>query len=207
MADPLTDELLSGLNVALSESNLHDAQVRADRREAIVLFTVLSLPEVGPEPDDRRLILRLAGGSRVAASLRHGRWEDAAAEVEQFALSDLSDVVRSFSAQPIYGWEFLDPSPEGWERWEDRLSLDMTLSAEDGPHVLELFQESAAGPPRHLDLRLWFSALAAYDFGWNAVPLTQVMTDGRRWWDRMYAGDPRTEGHGIVPSRSPKGSD
>jgi hypothetical protein len=136
--EPVSERLLSDLNVAINESELHDIRVDSDRRDASLLLTVLTLPEVGPKPEDRRVVLRLMGVSRVAASLRQGRWDDANAAVETTSLEDLSEVVRSFGGQPVYGWEFFDPSPQSWQGWHDRLGLDQRFDGAADGHVLEL---------------------------------------------------------------------
>jgi hypothetical protein len=198
--EPLTADLLAGLDVALNESELHDVVVDVGRGEALVLVSVLTLPEEGPEPADRRRLLHLLGVTQVTASLRHGRWDDDSAPVEPFALDELSDMVRSFQGQPIYGWEFFDAPSAGWDRVRDRRSLQATLGTGTPAHTLDLFQESAAGPVRHFQLRLGFDELVAYDDERNQVPLAEMAAGGRRWWDAMYAHDPRTLGHGIVPA-------
>src|SRR5262249_19144624 len=113
--------------------------------EATVILEVLTIPEEGPAPDDTTATLILGGVSRVVASLRSGRWNDAEAAVQPLALADLDGIVRSFGGCSIYGWEFVDPRPESWRDWRDRLSLDAKLSADAGSHVLELFQESGTG--------------------------------------------------------------
>jgi hypothetical protein len=110
-------------------------------------------------------------------------------------------VVNSFGAQPIYGWRFVDPPDEDWLHWRNRLSLDVTLSEGTDLHVVELFQESGAGPRRHLDLRLWFTDLASYDFDSNPISVAEVVESGKRWRDALYAGDDRVRGHGIVPGK------
>jgi hypothetical protein len=191
--------------VALNEAELHDTVVRADIAEAMVVLRVLALPQVGPEPDarDRVLRLRLTQVGRVAASLRLGRWDDEAAVVEPFALNDLSGVVTSFGVQPIYGWEFFDPPASSWDRWRNRLSLDVEIAGGSQEHVVELFQESGAGPARHLDFRIWFNGMAAYDLERNPKELLEVAAAGKRWWEAMYAGDPRTQGHGIASAGRP----
>lgn len=65
VSEPLTADLLAGLDVALNEAELHDVVAGPDRREAAVLIEVLTLPDIGPEPTDRRVLLRLTGVSRV----------------------------------------------------------------------------------------------------------------------------------------------
>jgi hypothetical protein len=175
--------------------------VRPERGEAAVLLSVLSLPEIGPEPDDRRVLLRLTEVGRVAASLRQGRWDDPDAPVETFSLAALSDVVRSFGAQAMYGWEFFDSEPTGWSWWQDRLSLDVRFDGGSEDHSVRLFQESGSGPVRHLDLGIWFGGLAGYDYQWRPIPLAEIADGGKRWWDGLHANDPRTRGHRIVTGR------
>lgn len=169
----------------------------------MLLMEVLTLPEIGPEPEDRRRIWRLTEVGRVSASLRLGLWNDDAAAVELFTLDEFGDVVQRFGGQPIYGWEFFDPSSTSLERWKDRVSLDETFAGGSTDHVLSIFQESLAGPPRHLDVQVWFGGLSVYDYQRQPSDLGEVAAGGRRWWDALYAGDPRTRGHGIVPAGHP----
>jgi hypothetical protein len=197
---PFPEGLLSGLDVALNEAEWHDAAVRTDIAEALLVFVVLALPEEGPErPHEERVLkLRLGHVGRVVASLRHGRWNDADARVEPFRLDDLGEVVRAFGAQPLYGWRFFDPPDSSWSHWQDRLSLDVRIPGGEQEHVIELFQESLDGPARHLDVRIWFNSLSGYGLGNEPKPLLEVVAAARRWWDAMFAGDERTRGHGIV---------
>lgn len=198
--------LLADLNIALNEAEWHDAVVRSDIAEAMLVFRVLALPESGPEPGPRERVLRLRVSEigRVAASLREGRWDDADAAVQPFDLEQLSEIVSSFGVQPVYGWEFFDPPESSWQHWRNRLSLDVCLlGGSGGPdqHVLDLSKESLSGPTRVLDLRIWFYGLSGYDMDGNSKPLLEVASAGRRWWDGLYADDPRTQGHGIVRAK------
>jgi hypothetical protein len=70
-----------------------------------------------------------------------------------------------------------------------------------GEHVIELFQESGAGPRRHLDLRIWFNSLAIHGWDDSLISIEEFGTGGTRWWDALYAGDERVKGHGIVPGK------
>lgn len=132
----------------------------------------------------------------MAASLRHGLWNDADAHVERLSLDDLDQTVRGFGGCPVYGWQFVDPTSESWR---DRLSLDAQLPTGHASHVLELFQEGGGDTgPRHLDLRLWFTTLRVTDRAGEEVPLREFIDGGIRWWDGLHAGDPRTGGNGII---------
>jgi hypothetical protein len=196
----LSEKLRGDLGVALNESRLLDVVLAPDNHEAILVMEVLTLPEVGPEPSDRRIALRCFPVGRIAASLRLGHWDDAHALVEAFDLTELSDVVRSFGGQPIYGWEFVDPAGDSWKRWSQHLSLDVELGDGHRDHVIEVFQASGAGPERHLDLRIWCDEFTVTRPNAEVIPLEEFAAGGVRWWDALYAGDERTKGHGIVPS-------
>ena len=53
--------------------------------------------------------------------------------------------------------------------------------------------------PRHLDLRIWFRELHIHRSTGEEIPLQEFIDGGVRWWDGLYAGDPRTSGNGIYP--------
>lgn len=195
----LSEEQRHGLNVALNEATWLGIDVDQTGDRAAVFVEALTLPAEGPAPEDTAAALVLTGVSRIAASLRHGWWNDADAEIEQLALADLDTVVRSFGGCPIYGWEFIDPPEESWAGWRDRLSLDTAPSGDPAPHILELFQEGG-GNPRHLDLRIWFRDLHIMRRTGEHIALQEFIDGGLRWWDGLHAGDPRTEGKGIVPA-------
>src|SRR5262245_32108018 len=80
----LTEEQCAGLNVALNEADLLGFEVNAERRMAAATFRVLTLPEIGPAPDDRRVQFLFRPVGRVAASLRDGRWDDPGAPIVPF---------------------------------------------------------------------------------------------------------------------------
>lgn len=202
----LNDRLVSELNVALNESRWCFADTTSDGSVVYLGFQVLSLPVDGPEPDvmARSVRIHLQSVGRIAASLRMGRWDDVDATVEQFALSDLNAVVEGFGGSPIYGWEFIDGPEKSWGHWKDRLSLDMVIPSGSDQHVFDLFQESPLGPDRHLDVRIWFKDLSVFDYEMNPISIEEFADGGRRWWNALYEGDPRTSGQGIVPLKPKK---
>jgi hypothetical protein len=191
-----------GLNVALNEATWIGIRVDAETRRAAVLLDVLSLPVEGPAPVSAPVVVAVDRVSRIAASLRNGWWNDTAAEVVAVELADLDATVRSFGGCPIYGWECIDPPEESWAHWCERLSLDLTFAEQTSPHVLELFQEGGSAAPRHFDLRVWFDRIGISTPDGRHLPLVDFIAAGVRWWDEMYAGDPRTSGRGIVPLRN-----
>lgn len=59
------------------------------------------------------------------------------------------------------------------------------------------------GEPAHwakeLDLRIWFDELRVFTPEHEEIALDDFAAGGVRWWDGLYANDPRTAGHGIAP--------
>jgi hypothetical protein len=194
----LSEEERHDLNVALNEAMLIGAEVDAEHRAASLTFAVLTLPaDDGPPPQDDRVQLVLGPVGRLAASLRNGSSDDAGAPVEEFAIDQLLEVVMSFKGLAVYGWEFLDrPERDNFNEWSDRLSLDWRSAPGGLSHTLDLFQ---AGHDRHLDLRIWFDEMRVFTPEYEEITLDEFAAGGVRWWDGLYANDPRTAGHGIAP--------
>jgi len=197
----IDEDKRSGLNVALNESALLSVQVDSSQWTAIVWLSALTLDDHGDQPKDATFGLLLTGVTRVAASLRDGRWDDEAAAVRELRLDQLDESIREFGGTPIYGWEFIDPPEASWAHWRERLSLDALFSDIPAHHVVELFQEGAT-VDRHLDLRIWFTDLEIRDRAGQGIPVDAFIAGGVRWWDALYAGDRTTDGHGIVALRS-----
>lgn len=196
----LSKELCQRLGIALNEADLLGLALEENGREATITVRVLTLPEKGPEPVDRVRLLRCSPVARVAASLRHGRWDDEAATVEPVTLYQLGDLVGSAVSQ-IYGWQFIDPPDASWNKWRRRLSLDVRFDHE-ARHVIEMFH-GLEKPERHLDFRIWFEDLAVFTSALEPVSLEGFAAGGERWWDALHAGDRRTLGHGIMPLKHP----
>jgi hypothetical protein len=187
------------LNLALDEAELIGAEVDSEECVAGLTLAVLSLPEEGPAPEDRRVQIILRPVGRVAASLRHGAWNDDSAEVEPFQVDALLSIVKRFGASAIYGGKFFDvPKDKDFRNWKDRLSLDWWApDAEAGTaHTLYLFQE---GEDLHLDMRLWFDELLVFrpPPGYEPIELDEFVAGADRWWKAFGEGDPRTSGLGI----------
>jgi hypothetical protein len=192
---------VAGLNTALNEATWIGLTVDAAARRADLLLDVLSLPPEGPAVPEHLVILSLGQVSRIAASLRDGWWNDAEAAVTLLELEDLDAAVRSFGGCPVYGWEFFDPPEESWSAWRHRLSIDARLGDGVPAHILEVFQASDAGEPRHLDLRAWFGQIRITRLDGPDIPVADFTAAGIRWWDGLDSGNPRTGGKGIYPLR------
>lgn len=189
----LTPERCDALGVALNEATLLGVEIDEAQRGVGVTFSVLTLPKSGPAPSDTRVQFVFQPVGRVIASLRKGSWNDARAEIESFAASEMNAVVQSFGGVPVYGWKFFDVDET--ESWLDQPSFDWG-SREDGmQHHLTLFQE---GHERHLDLRIWFDRFVICDPYGNQLSIDEFCAGGQRWWKGFNEGDPRTEGQGLT---------
>ncbi len=193
----LSEQQVSDFGLALDEATVVGIEVEPEERWVALTFTVLRLPaDEGPPPSDPRVQFVLEPVGRIAASLRHGNWDDAAARVEEFELDRLEKVLATFEQASIYGSEFLDvPEKDGFARWAERLSLDWRSEPGGTSHTLDLFQE--LGGSRHLELRLWFDELRIFDPDGHEIAFDNFTAAGVRWWDGFHAGDPRTDGEGI----------
>jgi hypothetical protein len=199
------DDIKHPLEVALNEADLLGVEVDPARRIAAATFRALTLPVDGPPPPDSRVQILFRPVGRVVASLRNGRWDDMAAEVVPFEVTDLLSVVQRFGGQPIYGWEFFDVHDKELARWGKRLSLDWRSGSDGLARSITVFQESAQHAVQHLDLCIWFDDLEIRRPDGSVLSLEDFAAGGKRWWDAMYGGDERTQGAGIVPG-APSGS-
>lgn len=193
----LDDELQLGLDMAVNEADFCDLRINERKGEVQVLLVVLTLPEEGPEPEDRRRVLRCHGVSRIVASLRHGPLHDDRAAISALSLRELPETVRSFGSQPIYGWEFFDVPGELRRTWRELASIDYPVGQGRGSHSLDLFCEGLADDRRRLDLRIEFDELSVEDSRRTEISLEDFAEGGRRWWEAFDRGDPRTAGHGL----------
>ena len=134
---------------------------------------------------------------RVAASLRKGTWDDFGAEVVPVTIDKLLEVVLSFGGLAIYGWEFFDVHERQLAYWGDRFSLDWRSGENGMSHSIRVFQED--GFNRYLDLLVWFDDFEIRRPDGIVVALQDFVAGGKRWWDGLNSGDPRTDGVGIIP--------
>lgn len=193
---PMTEDEKAGLSAALNEASLLGFEVDKEKRIAAATFNVLSLPQTGLVPDDRRVQMIFRPVGKVVASLRNGSWDDPAAEVVPFQIEELLEVVTSFGELPIYGWEFFDVAIEKEKNWIDRLSVDWSSGDNGHSHSISVFQEAG---DRILDLRVWFDCVEIYNPTGERLSLGSFIAGGERWWNAFHAGDDRTIGFGMIP--------
>ena len=192
----LSEEQIHGLGVALNEATLLGIEASPERKLVGATFQVLTLPEKGSSPPDSRVQFIFNSVGRIAASLRLGRWDDRAAKVEKFGIGQLLQIAESFRCA-IYGWEFFNLDAQKFD-WLERLSLDWRGQNDES---LNSFSFSQDGGVRHLDICVWFESFVIRTPQSDEIELDQFIAGGKRWWDGLYAGDSRTAGKGIFPSK------
>jgi hypothetical protein len=192
----ISQALAKELGVALNEATLLGAEVDASTRRAAATFRVLTLPPEGPHPEDPRVQFVFQPVGRVFASLRAGSWNDTSAALIPVTLDRLLEVVQTFGGLPVYGWEFFDTPDPRLGNAADRASLDWRSSPNGTSRSISLFQE---GHKRHLDLIIWFDSFELFDAHGAPITVEAFIEGSKRWWDGLYAGDPRAVGSGIQP--------
>lgn len=188
-----TEQLRAGLDVAINEADLSALRINERTGEVHLLFVVLTLPENGPEPDDRRRVLALSGCSRLVATLREAgrRGQE---RIAALRLGALPGAVRDFGSQPVSGWEFFDLEPVVSEA---PVSLELDMNRGRGDHSIDLVLSDAFDRHHRLDFRIEFDELSVFDGDEQQVELDDFVAGGRRWWQALRDGDPRVQDHGI----------
>jgi len=188
-----------GLNIGLNEATLLGLELDPSRRLANGTFAVLSLPESGEVPSDRRVQVLFVNVGRVAATLTQPDQPGAVpVQIEQ-----LLDAVQSFGGRAIYGWEFFDIKDNPLQPSGAGKSLDIEFEDGSRAHSINLFQEDGQEGGRRIDICIWFEGLALLTPDGNEVDLEEFVAGGRRWWDAFHKHDPRTQGHDLF-SMAPK---
>ncbi|MQY22349.1 hypothetical protein NRB20_54640 [Nocardia sp. RB20] len=188
----------AGLNTALAEGTCLGLVPDAEAARVRIELEVLTLPTDGPPPTDHRVDLTLTGVSRVAASLRMQRWDDAEPKVFPLTLDTLGEAIAGFGGGALHGWDFIDADDSGWALWRELLSFDTTVSAEPGTHLLEFSQQEGIDP-RELDVRIWFEDVTITTSAGTEIPLAEFIAGGARWWKAHDACDPRTMLPDVAP--------
>lgn len=193
----IDDDTAAALGVALNEAALLGVEYSAEQNRVGVTLSVLTLPDDrSPEPTDPRRQLILTNVGRVVAALRKSRWDDLSALSVPFGIDDLLNVVQSFGGLPLYGWEFVNGDDHALAHWTGQPSLVLEPMDGSTTNRISLFRDSS---DRHLNLWIWFEDLLVRDPAGAPIALSDFTADGKRWWDALHAGDPRTQGHGIIP--------
>ncbi|ADE53350.1 hypothetical protein [Coraliomargarita akajimensis] len=196
----IQEDTAQAIGVALNEATLLGMEWSPEKSLVWSTFSVLTLPEVGPEPEDRRVVLSFENVGRIAMSYRKGFWNDYEAEVIRIKENEILEVIQSFGGQPIYGWEFINTEENELAKWEEKLSLEILNPTGSTTNRISLFQEGAT-ESKHLDIWIWFESFRILNPQTEEISVSDFTEGGKRWWDALHAGDPRTDNHGIIPGK------
>jgi hypothetical protein len=195
-----TEEQRRGLNIALNEAVLLGFEVDPSRRMAGATFSVLTLPENGPPPDDRRVQILFSPVGRVAASFWQRATDETPWEVTTFKVEELLKVVQDVGKVSLKGWNYIDVDDKALRSSEKRLSLEWESGVDGRAHSITV---SPLAQHHVLDLSAWFDSLEVRLPSGAEVKFEDFIAGGKRWWDALHAGEERTKGFGIVPGSPP----
>jgi hypothetical protein len=191
----LSEDDVRGLDVALNEATWLGLSVDLENGRAAATLAVLGLAESGPPPDDRRVQLLMQPLGRIAVSYRSGRWNDESAEVLPITVEDLEKITIERPTS-VYGWGFINrEAKEPIAGWRQPLSLDVVLDKDACAISLDLQHDT----DKFLGVRLWFDRFRLFTPNRAEIDMAAFIAAGKRWWEGLYSGDPRTEGFGIYP--------
>ncbi len=191
-----TEEIISGINVALNEATLLGVEFNREQEIIAVSFAPVALDESGNVPSDNRVQFIFKPIGRFIASYRLGHWDDKSAEIVRFEPEQILEILEEFGQSSIYGWEFIDCTKESDYHWLDTLSFDYNSKNTTGKlHSIELFQ---AGIDKHIDIKIWFDEFEIFSASYEKIEFKTFINNGKRAWDTIYSGD-ASDKFGIIP--------
>ena len=194
----ISRDLAKRLGVALNEASWIDAKLEVEKATIKCAFEVLTVEKDGKVPDDTVVIVTFSPVGRIIASLRVGSYENKQQSVQQLLPSQLAKTLRTFKDHFIYGWEFINRGDKAIKDWSNKLSFDQKFESQNGfSNTIYLFQDE--GITRQLNVRIWFDELSLHDRKGNPIDMELFLENGKRAWEKIFAGDNETRGFGIVP--------
>jgi hypothetical protein len=171
----LSEQDRPGLNSLLSRARW--LRLRLGSSLAVDLLFQVHQADGASEPQDPRMVIRLAPTIRISASLRTAAWDERSAATVPLLLDELPSVVRGFDSSPFYGRAILD-EPEAYERIRGRLSLDVRLREEAARHSMTLLQEREE--EGSLRILIEFDDLEAFDGSARRISPQQLSEQGKQ---------------------------
>lgn len=197
------------LSQVLHEATFLGLETDVQLRRATAIFEVLILPEDTAAPSSRRIQLVFSTLGRIAVTRRlvtfknveEGFTEMSKGDAIPCTIATLDEMVCGLAGQPLYldaFWEetLFDVDELVLKTWGDQVSLDWQAGPDGRKHSFFVFQE---GGDEHLELVLWFDALEILSVDEQRIELLQLDRANDRWWQGLYANDPRTRGAGLYP--------
>jgi hypothetical protein len=188
----ITEEIKSGLNVALNHATLNYVEFHEGENSVKAVLDCLAVELNGEFPLDTRIILDFVQIGRISASYRLGKWNDETAIIKKITNEqELTKALKELSPDSMYRIEF-------FEKWSNQISFDYTTEKNlDGFNTIDLFAEQFITPVTTVDIGIWFKALKAYTIDNRELSIEEFIARGRRGWDRLSLGGLSTKGHRI----------
>ena len=195
----ITEELKSGLDLALNEATLNYIDLNKRDNSVKVVLDCIALELNGEFPSDTRVILDFVPIGRIAVSYRLGEWNDGEATIRK--ISDEQELIKSLKdlkLDSMYGWEFINNKKEEFEKWQNKISFDYSTENNLSQfNTIDLFAEQIHEPQTTVDVRIWFKDFKIYSIDKKLISLEEFIERGKKGWERLYNGGILTKDHKI----------
>lgn len=183
--DRIEREVKDKLDLAFNESTINNVSINEDVVE--VMIDVISMDSNEAFPNDNRHLIRFSNFGRVALSYKMGSWEEENAEIASVEPSAVEGLFTDLILDSMYGWEFINLGIEEFEKWSDKLSLDLTKREDwNSLNTIDLFGEQIVSPEVTFDMRIWFDELSVTTFEGKELSLQEFTENAQRGWEQIY---------------------
>lgn len=177
----IDSSIIDGLNIALNEATI--IGLHPDIKERVVQMNIkpVAIQSDGIIPISNTIFLR--GVGRIAASYKLNNDDKAMI----FSPRQLSEKMKEFYNEQIYGWEFINNGQDIFDDWKDNLSFDLIFdeNLETALHTIDLFQEDKFSK-KNIDIRIWFKEIRIYDANLDELSIQVFVENGERGWQKLY---------------------
>lgn len=179
----ITPDIKNGLNQALNEAKIVGLDFDKERKNVYVTFYPIAIQQDGTIPKDNRFLFTFRNVGRLATSLTL----DTNLEAVKFDPNELSDKMREFKKESLYGWEFINNSEEiVFKQWKDNVSFDTIISDDYlNQDTIDLFQEDKYSK-KTIDIRIWFDSIEIFDSDLKPFETQTFIDNGKRGWNKLY---------------------
>jgi len=187
----IIEETLHDLNLAFNESKILDCTILEDEREVITVFDQFALLKDGTAPKDRGIKIIFENVSRITAQLKLGEWNDRKAIIKRLSIETLSEEIRQFKGEEMYGWEFINipKSDKDFHKWEKSASLDINFQPQSNfVNTIDIFSEHFSENSKTLNLRIWFEKFRIESMFGDLIDEIEFIERGQRAWNKVFNG-------------------
>lgn len=184
-------EIVYDLDLAFNESRILDCIILEKKKEVITIFDQFALLKDGTIPNDSRVKITFENVSRIAALLKLGEWNERKAPIKTLSIENISNEIRKFEGQEMYGWEFINvpKSEKDFHKWEKTASLDVKFQSKNNTtNTIDIFSEHFSENPKTLNLRIWFEKFKIESMSGELIDEVQFIVRGLRSWNKLFNG-------------------